>query len=82
MIIVIAPDGTARCVYDEAVDLRALGPLELRRASFVEPDEQGRWHAELSPVAGPVLGPFEQRSAALAAEARWLDERWLTPAGS
>ncbi len=82
MNIVIAPDGTARCVYGEAVDLRALGHLELRRASHVEPDEQGRWHADLSPVGGPVLGPFEQRSAALAAETAWLDEHWLARAGS
>ena len=82
MNIVIAADGTARCVYGEALDLRALGHMELRRASFVEPDVQGRWHADLSPVGGPVLGPFKQRSAALAAEACWLDEHWLARAGS
>ncbi len=42
---------------------------------------QGRWHADLSPVGGPVLGPFGQRSAALAAETSWLDEHWLARAG-
>jgi hypothetical protein len=82
MNIVIAPDGAVRCVYGEAIDLRALGHLALRRASFVEPDEQGRWHADLSPVAGPVLGPFGHRSEALTAEARWLDEHWLPRAGT
>ena len=79
MNIVVAPDGTARCVYGEAVDLHALGDVEVRRASHVEPDGRGRWRADLSPVRGPVLGPFARRSDALAAEARWLDEHWLTP---
>ena len=41
-----------------------------RRASHVEPDADGRWWADLSPVAGPRLGPFEVRSAALDAEPR------------
>ena len=79
MNIVIAPDGTVRCVYGEAVDLRSLGHVEVRRASCVEPDGQGRWSADLSPMGGPVLGPFGRRSGALAAESRWLDEHWLTP---
>ena len=82
MNIVIAPDGTVRCVYAEAVDLRSLGRVEVRRASRVEPDGRGRWRADLAPVGGPVLGPFDRRSDALAAEARWLDEHWLPPAGS
>ena len=82
MNIVIQPDGTARCVYGEAVDLRALGRVEVRRASHVEPDARGRWWADLSPVGGPVLGPFDRRSDALAAEARWLDEHRLPPARS
>jgi hypothetical protein len=82
MKIVIAPDGTLRCVYGEAVDLRALGHVEVRRASFVEPDGQGSWQADLSPVGGPALGPFDLRSEALAAESRWLDEHWLTSPSS
>lgn len=28
--------GTVRGLYGEAIDLRALGPLSLRRASFIE----------------------------------------------
>lgn len=77
MHILIAPDGTARCVYGEAIDLSALGEATLTRASHVEPDQHGRWSADLSPVSGPVLGPFARRSDALAAEARWLDDHWL-----
>ena len=79
MHIVVAPGGTARCVYGEAIDLGQLGSASVRRASFVEPDASGgRWFADLAPVGGPLLGPFARRSDALDAEAKWLDERWLT----
>lgn len=77
MEIVISPGGVARCVYAEDLDLAALGEVEVRRASYVEPDESGRWRADLLPVGGPVLGPFGRRSEALAAEAAWLAAHWL-----
>ena len=77
MQMMIDPSGTLRCVYGEQIDLAAIGPLEISRASHVEPDEHGRWVADLSPVDGPSLGPFDQRSQALEAEQQWLDEHWL-----
>ncbi len=80
MDIIIAPDGLGRCVYDEAIDLTSLGRVTIRRASHVEPDADGRWLADLSPVGGPVLGPFERRSSALDAERRWLEQNWLARA--
>ena len=55
-----------------------VGELTIRRASHVEPDERGRWLADLTPVGGPVLGPFDRRGAALAAEQQWLNSHWLT----
>jgi hypothetical protein len=79
--IVIAPDGTLRCIYCEMLDLAMLGAVEIRRASFVEPDRDGHWFADLSPVNGPSLGPFPRRRDALAAEAQWLIEHWLIPMG-
>ena len=82
MDIVIAADGTARCVYGEAIDLAALGgAVEVRRASHVEPDAAGAWWADLSPVGGPRLGPHSRRSEALAAEVAWLTENWLVRPG-
>ncbi len=79
MELVIAPGGTARCVYNEAIDLHALGQPHITRASHVEPDALGRWLADLKPVGGPVLGPYDNRSDALAAEHAWLTDHWLTP---
>lgn len=77
MTLVVGPDGTARCVYGEAINLRSLGEPLVTRASHVEPTTDGRWTADLSPVGGPVVGPFDRRSDALAAEACWLDDHWL-----
>jgi hypothetical protein len=78
MELIIAVGGVVRCVYGETLCLQALGPMQIQRASHVEPDCAGRWWADLSPVAGPLLGPFAHRSAALVAEATWLSENWLT----
>jgi hypothetical protein len=82
MDLLIDPGGTVRYVYDETIDLSCLGAVAIRRASHVEPDPQGRWWAELAPVLGPRLGPFPLRSEAVAAEHRWLEQHWLTPAGA
>ncbi len=79
MHLVVAPDGTARAIYSEMIDLAALGRSSIARASHVEPDRDGRWHADLRPMLGPVLGPFGRRGEALEAEAAWLEAHWLTP---
>ena len=81
MQLLIEPQGRVRCIYAEAIDLPSLGKLTVRRGSHVEPDGQGQWTADLSPVSGPVLGPFVLRSEALAAEVAWLESNWLTPTG-
>jgi hypothetical protein len=77
MELIITPGGAVRCVYGEAIDLTQLGSPTITRASHVEPDQYGRWLADLSPVGGPKLGPFRSRSEALAAEQNWLETNWL-----
>jgi hypothetical protein len=72
MELIINRAGQVMCLYDEAIDLAALGRLTIFRASHVEPDEHGQWWADLAPVAGPRLGPFARRSEALGAEQTWL----------
>jgi hypothetical protein len=79
MQLVIDPAGQIRTIYSEEIDLATLGRPGLFRASHVEPDREGRWHADLRPLIGPVLGPFARRSQALAAEIAWLQEHWLRP---
>jgi hypothetical protein len=77
--IVVLPDGTVKCVYSEEINLSSLGTLSIQRGSHVEPNEAGQWLCDLSPVHGPAIGPFANRSEALAAEQTWLAEHWLVP---
>jgi hypothetical protein len=74
--IVFRRDGQAAAIYDETLNLQAVGAITIRRASHVEPNTDGSWSADLSPVGGPVLGPFALRSQALQAEIDWL-AAWL-----
>ncbi len=77
MQLLIKPTGNVRCVYGEEIRLRSLGRLSIQRGSHVEPNGAGEWAADLSPVDGPVLGPFPNRSLALDAERKWLEAHWL-----
>ena len=79
MKLLISPQGTVHCVYSEAIDLATIGRLAISRGSYVEPNAAGQWLGDLSPVNGPLLGPFAQRSAALEAEMDWLEQHWLPP---
>ena len=72
MELVVDAGGGVRCIYDEALDLREIGKLQIKRASHVEPDRDGFWWADMGPVDGPVLGPFKNRTEALQAEREWL----------
>ena len=72
MELVVGVDGGVRCIYDEGLDLRALGKLQITRASHVEPDSDGNWLVDMGPSGGPVLGPFGMRGEALTAERGWL----------
>jgi hypothetical protein len=79
MDLVVGPGGKVRAIYAEAIDLAAIGRPAIAHASHVEPDPDGLWLADLTPMNGPVLGPFDRRSAALAAEHAWLEAHWLAP---
>ena len=72
MELVVGRDGGVRCIYDEALDLREIGKLQITRASHVEPDAEGYWWADMGPSGGPALGPFTSRTEALGAEKEWL----------
>lgn len=74
--LLVETDGSFAFIHDDALaPLLDEGEARTRRASHVEPAESGRdWEADLSPVAGPTLGPFPTRRAALDAEVAWLHE--------
>ena len=75
-VIVINKDGSLVAIYDETVvPALANSSMRIQRASHVEPIFGGEWGANLSPVGGPLLGPFKRRSEALAAEVAWLEEK-------
>lgn len=80
-------DGVVSFVYsDDLRELLTIGEATVARVSHVEPyDGSGGeafaarhdgiwWTADMTPVEGPVLGPFRTRQAALDAERRWLAE--------
>lgn len=72
---VIGTDDKGNLIYiysDEISFLQDLGKASVRRASHVEPTEDGKWTAEM--VGGPILGPFDLRGQALSAEVSWLKE--------
>lgn len=70
--LIIDDAGHVRCVYGEEIDLEALGSVQIRRASQVEPDGRGRWTADLTLSGGPVLAGHKTRSQAIAAEVDWI----------
>jgi hypothetical protein len=70
--ILIDENGDVQFIYnDDLAALCALGNARTARASHVEPYGP-EWRADLSPIGGPVLGPFRTRARALDAEVRWI----------
>ena len=77
MDLIVSCSGEVRAIYSEVIDLASLGPLQIERASYVEPDERSGWQVDLRPVDGPVHAGFALRSQALAFEKDWLSQHWL-----
>ena len=74
MRLTISQAGVVSFIWNDALaELRNEGHCSIRRASHVEPTEDARWTADMAPVGGPVLGPFDTRTAALDAEHVWLE---------
>ncbi len=73
MQIIVKPTGVFIGIYSDSFDYDMFGRPQIRRASHVEPTDDGRWTADLSPVSGPKLGPFDKRSEAIDAELEFLN---------
>ena len=74
---IIIKDGEVHFIYgDDMQPFLDLGLAEVRRASHVEPvniDGEVKWEADMSPLDGPLLGPFDTRTIALKKEVDWLN---------
>ena len=75
--MIITPGGVVRAIYGEEIPLSTLGAMTITRASHVEPTPEGTWRVDLALVGGPSLGPYGQRSEALAVEVAWLLEHQI-----
>lgn len=79
----ITPDGDIQFIYSDALrPLLRHGEAHIARASHVEPTATSEWTADLTPVGGPILGPYTEHGVALQAETDWLiahPEAWRTP---
>ena len=66
--------GQIKTIYDDNSKeiLEKIGKLSIKRASHVEPNSNGDWVADMSPVNGPQLGPFKLRQDAINAEISYL----------
>ena len=78
LITQILLDGdTVQFVYDDKLNLQYLGKTTIHRASYVEPDKNGNWWADMKLSGGPKLGPFKSRKEALRKEIKWLHSHIL-----
>jgi len=73
MQLVIKPTGVLVGIYDDHLDYGEFGKPRIRRVSYVEPDVQGRWYADMTLSNGPTLGPFDKRHMAIIAELEYLN---------
>lgn len=86
--VIIEKDGTLRFLYDYNSQEGQLLSDELikdtnahiERRSHINPKvtENGvKWFVDLSPSAGPELGPFESRAIAIEEEIAWINNNWF-----
>jgi hypothetical protein len=75
---VIKPTGLFVAIYSDDWAYEKLGKPCIRRASHVEPDESGRWFADMTTSSGPILGPFRKRQEAINAELEYLNIKLST----
>lgn len=52
------------------------GKVKVKRASNVEPTEDGKWQANMSPIGGEKLEKKDKRKDALKEEVEYLENRF------
>ena len=77
--IQIEPDGQMIFIYeDKKRFFLDLGETVIKRASHIEPTATAQWTADLSPIGGPILGPFDTHREALVAEVDYITNQMQT----
>ena len=72
MTIDFRPNGTAVCLYGEAITLQSLGKMAIRRASNVEFNEQAqKWEVRKSGKQSPLFR-HESRGRCI----QWEHDNW------
>lgn len=69
-------DGSLEFIYRDGHPVLEIGRPSTRRASHVEPTEDGHWQVDMGPVGGPRLAPTRYREEALVLELEWI-ELWM-----
>ena len=64
-VISFALDGTARCLWTEAVPLHELGRLDVKRASTVEYNAKTKWEVRLASEPETVAFSHPSRETCL-----------------
>jgi len=91
--VIVNPNGTLRFLVSDRTEqaFSEASVLEIHRVSHVDvfedldpkaktkaaPGSPTSWYADMSPVNGPVLGPFRSRKRALQEERYYLERRNL-----
>ena len=75
-VITFTPDGSAACLWTEAIPLAALGTLTIKRASTIEFNaERQQWEVRLADNPRFVCFAHESRDACLAWEVETINDR-------
>jgi len=63
-----------RFIYNDDLlkAMKELGSVDIKRASHVEPNSNGNWTVDLTPVNGPIIENYQRRDEALKSEVDWL----------
>ena len=72
--ITFTPDGNGHALYTEAIDLREIGPLAIRRATTIEFDNNSQYWRVRDPTGFPLFNS-PSRDACLDWERQYLDQQ-------
>jgi len=73
--IYFTPDGKGRALYNETVDLSAIGRLSIKRATRIEFSDRAQAWRVYSPRGRKALFSSPSREACLAWEQQYLEAR-------